>query len=124
MKNAKEEFLEESANKAVICALIEHEESYDNRKSYILSVGFNNDEMDLFINSLDFDYDSGFGGRRLYGTIWYKDGTWSDRREYDGLERWVYQKVPGIPKECAFISGKSSTTSSKSSPNIVGNNGH
>ena len=47
---------------------------------------------------LDFDYDSGYGRQYLYGTIWYKDGTWSDRDEYDGSEWWAYRKCPELPE--------------------------
>ena len=47
---------------------------------------------------LDFIYDNGYGGQELYGTIWYKDGTWSDRREHDGSEWWAYRKCPELPK--------------------------
>ena len=31
---------------------------------------------------IDKEYDDGYGGQELYGTIWYKDGTWSTRGEY------------------------------------------
>ena len=47
---------------------------------------------------LDFCYDSGYGGQNLYGTIWYKDGTWSNRDEYDGSEWWAYRKCPELPE--------------------------
>jgi hypothetical protein len=47
---------------------------------------------------LDFNYDSGFGGQELFGTVWYLDGTWSDRREYDGSEWWEHQVCPPLPQ--------------------------
>ena len=31
------------------------------------------------------------------GTIWYTDGTWSDREEYDGDEWWEHRVCPEIP---------------------------
>ena len=43
---------------------------------------------------LDFDYDNGYGGQNLFGCIWYGDGTWSHREEYDGSEWWQYMKCP------------------------------
>jgi hypothetical protein len=43
---------------------------------------------------LDFNYDSGYGGQYLFGYIWYSDGTWSERGEYDGSEWWQHQKCP------------------------------
>ena len=42
---------------------------------------------------------SGYGGQELFGTIWYEDGTWSDRGEYDGSEWWNYNKCPDIPDD-------------------------
>lgn len=46
---------------------------------------------------LDFDYDNGYGRQELEGTIWYADGTWSDRGEYDGSEWWAHRKCPSLP---------------------------
>ena len=48
---------------------------------------------------LDFDYEAGYGSQELDGTIWYTDGTWSEREEYDGLEWWHYKKCPPCPLE-------------------------
>ena len=47
---------------------------------------------------LDFEYNNGFGGQNLFGHIWYTDGTWSERGEYDGAEWWEYKKCPDIPE--------------------------
>lgn len=46
------------------------------------------------ILALDFDYDSGYGGQELFGHIWYADGTWSNRGEYDGSEWWELVEPP------------------------------
>jgi hypothetical protein len=54
-------------------------------------------ELAEVLPQLNFDYDSGFGGQNLYGTIWYSDGTWSSRGEYDGSEWWQYNKCPELP---------------------------
>ena len=102
MSNAKEEFIGHVAGKQVLCAIIQREENYDDKKPVaILKSGFTDSEYVTFLNALDFEYDSGFGGQELFGDIWYKDGTWSDRGEYDGSEWWQHQQVPKIPKECA-----------------------
>lgn len=45
------------------------------------------------------DYDSGYGTQYLYGTIWYTDGSWSKRQEYDGCEWWEHFSCPEIPEE-------------------------
>lgn len=43
---------------------------------------------------LDFTYDDGYGRQVLFGYIWYEDGSWSDRGEYDGAEWWQHQAKP------------------------------
>jgi hypothetical protein len=48
---------------------------------------------------LDFDYDEGFGGQEIFGFIWYADGTWSEREEYDGSEWWDHKVCPEIPEK-------------------------
>jgi hypothetical protein len=53
--------------------------------------------LDEVLPKLDFDYDSGYGGQYLDGTIWYSDGTWSDRGEYDGAEWWARRECPPLP---------------------------
>ena len=61
--------------------------------------GFTKAEYDAFIKKLDVEYDDGYGGQELFGTIWLKDGSWMDRGEYDGSEWWNHQVVPEIPNE-------------------------
>lgn len=46
---------------------------------------------------LNVKYDNGYGGQELFGTIWYADGTWSSREEYDGSEWWRHNKCPKLP---------------------------
>ena len=43
---------------------------------------------------LNFEYDEGYGGQNLFGYIWYADGTWSERGEYDGSEWWSHKERP------------------------------
>lgn len=40
------------------------------------------------------NYDAGFGSQELYGTVVFNDGSWLERYEYDGSERWVYKETP------------------------------
>ena len=54
-------------------------------------------ELTDFLSSLDFEYDSGYGTQELFGTLWFDDGTWSDRFEYDGSERWEHHELPPVP---------------------------
>jgi hypothetical protein len=55
---------------------------------------------------LDFECNAGYGTQKLFGTIWYTDGTWSERGEYDGSVWWEYKKCPPIPAVEGVISGK------------------
>lgn len=54
-------------------------------------------EMEAFVENLDFFYNADYGGQELYGTIWYTDGSWSTRFEYDGSEWWKHHQRPEIP---------------------------
>ena len=53
--------------------------------------------LDEVLPSLDFLYDNGYGSQKLEGTIWYSDGTWSERGEYDGSEWWEHRECPPLP---------------------------
>jgi hypothetical protein len=46
---------------------------------------------------LNIEYDEGYGGQELFGNIWYEDGSWSERGEYDGSEWWEHKKCPVLP---------------------------
>lgn len=88
--NAREELLAHMKDRKVEYVKIVYGCSYrDDRK---LIEG----DMDSVIEKLDFDYDSGHGWQELYGFIWYKDGTWSQRGEYDGAEWWEHMERPSI----------------------------
>ena len=100
--NAKEEFLNEIklANGKVRCAIIEYNPyTYGESGTRLLTTGWDDHDFEQFLNSIDFEYDDGYGTQELFGNIWYEDGPWSDREEYDGSEDWRYNKSPEIPKE-------------------------
>ena len=88
MTNAREEFLEHIGNREVEFVSIAVRRGY--RDAPVQIKGTLADVLPL----LDFEYSSGYGGQELYGYIWYKDGTWSDRGEYDGSEWWQHQRRP------------------------------
>ena len=98
MRNAKAEFIEEVEEKSVLCAEIEVFAPKHTAK-YILCTHYTLAECNAFLQSLDFVYDAGFGAQELYGVIWYTDGTWSERYEYDGEEEWQHCRVPEISPE-------------------------
>ncbi len=105
MANAKKEFLRHIKERKVLCASISYKDCWDHEsdfKDFNLIVNHTEEQYNAFIESLDFEYDAGYGGQELFGTIWYKDGTWSDRGEYDGSEWWNYHECPIVPKFLLF----------------------
>jgi len=99
MRNAREEFLEHTKNKLVICATITRSIDYREQPAFNLKVSFSHVELLEFLQSLNFEYDSGYGTQYVTGTIWYDDGSWSTRGEYYGSEWWELHELPGIPEE-------------------------
>jgi hypothetical protein len=109
--NAKLEFIRATTRNGdvkVHCATITYspnglwdEETEPQSKHVFLKVGYTTEEYNAFLNQLDFDYDTGYGGQELYGTVWMLDDTWLTRGEYDGSEWWDFNSLPEIPKELA-----------------------
>ena len=107
MINAKQEFLDHTTDRCVggrtvRCAKITFGVDYDddNPRNYILPVGYTPEDLALFLEEINVEYDNGYGGQELYGIIWYTDGkTWSERGEYDGSEWWEFREVPEITPE-------------------------
>lgn len=107
MQNAKQEFLDHTAERCVggrtiRCAEIKIwvGEYGDAPKIAILPVGYTTEDLALFLEKINVEYNSSYGSQELYGTIWYTDGvTWSKRGEYDGSEWWEFCEVPEITPE-------------------------
>ena len=103
MINAKEELLSsiKESGATLRCAIIKvgYEEYDEPQKVYSLRNEYTFCEVETFLNSLDFTYDNGYGAQHLYGTVWLYDGTWLERREYDGSEWWNVCSAPTIPDE-------------------------
>jgi len=102
--NAKEELLDVlncPAASGIKCAYIEYEAGWDEPRTIItLKVDHNQEDLEQFLDKLDFNYDSGFGSQQLFGVVWLEDDTWLSRGEYDGSEWWKHNKLPKIPKDC------------------------
>lgn len=101
--NAREE-LERATSRAgsrILCADIRYEMSWEEKdhRQFLLKLDYD-EEQDLwpFLADLEFNYDSGYGTQRLYGTVWLSDGTWLSRGEYDGSEWWEHHQCPPIPE--------------------------
>jgi hypothetical protein len=48
------------------------------------------------LSKIDMEYDPGYGGQELFGTILFKDNSWFQRGEYDGSEWWVLMYSPTV----------------------------
>jgi 8-oxo-dGTP pyrophosphatase MutT (NUDIX family) len=92
--NALREFLEEVGHDlaSIEAVHILREEDYEPKTILEKRAPITIDDLKV----LDFEYDAGFGGRVLYGTIWRTDGTWHERDEYDGSEWWRHVTRPEI----------------------------
>jgi hypothetical protein len=101
--NAKQEVLNMLGKRKIKCAFITCEDEYINNyvvmKKLYLRVNHSIEEYIEFLSKLDFDYDNGYGGQELYGTIWLDNNQWATRAEYDGSEWWDINVLPEIPKE-------------------------
>ena len=105
--NAKTEFVDFVAQcPPVRCACVYRGDYFDSDSdraaaTSLLNLGYIPSDYTMFLDSLDFTYDSGYGGQELFGTIWFVDGSWAERGEYDGAEWWAYKQCPEIPAELA-----------------------
>ena len=93
MENARKELLEHIKNRTVEYISIAYRKNYMDEPLRIKGT------LDEVLPLLNFYYYCGYGGQELYGYIWYADGTWSDRGEYDGSEWWQYQARPNPETE-------------------------
>ena len=94
--NAKAEFLNHTANKNIKCAFIQFID-YEDSEKFSLTTGYTQDEYNEFLAGINKTYNNGYGGQELDGMIWYEDGTWTTREEFDGSEWWQYREIPTIP---------------------------
>jgi len=108
MINMKEELLEvleRIGNPKIKCIYLKHSNfNYKSNvdKDFILKIGYTQDQFREFLCRIDYKYDGGdesYGGQELFGTVWFEDGSWLERAEYDGSEWWVHKFVPPIPNE-------------------------
>ena len=91
MINVKEELEEHIGDKDVEFVRIVFSHSYYGQPPKVIE-GSPSDVLP----QLNFEYDDGYGGQQLFGYVWYKDGTWSQRGEYDGSEWWEHVTRPTL----------------------------
>lgn len=96
--NAKEELLHviEYEQVKVIGAVVQFGDYGDDIDSFSLPLLYTEQDWENFLKFLDRDYDSGYGGQNLFGTVVCEDGIWFDRGEYDGSEWWETHKYPNL----------------------------
>ena len=63
----------------------------------VLKDEWDNSDWEKFTKELNFSYDDDYGRQNLYGIVWFKDGSWLERYEYDGKEWWVLKHIPTVP---------------------------
>lgn len=63
--------------------------NFDNRDSFSLSENHTAEELQLFWEFLNREYDNGYGWQELYGLVVFTDGLVLIREEYDGSESWT-----------------------------------
>lgn len=86
--NAKKELIEHIGDRKVEFVSVAFRKNYDDEQARVKGT------LDAVLPQLNFDYDDGYGTQELFGYVWYEDGTWSDRGEYDGAEWWQHQVRP------------------------------
>lgn len=69
------------------------------KEQIILAPNHSQEELENFFRSLNFNYDSGYGGQHVFGWIVFTDKTWLSREEYDGSEWWQFNKCPQFENE-------------------------
>ena len=91
MGNAKKEIIEHIEDRQVKFVKLVVGRDYSSKPQYRIE-----GDLDSVLPKLNFEYDSGYGGQELFGYIWYEDGTWSERGEYNGSEWWEHKTAPDI----------------------------
>ncbi len=96
--NALDEFKKHVEGKEILCARINWEENWHEQPEVPLPRNATQEQLLTFHSALNQEYDDGYGTQHLFGTIWFKDGSFSKRCEYDGSEWWEHFKTPEIPE--------------------------
>jgi len=97
MRNAFQELSSQFNVASIKAATIMLQSMSDKIFIFNLREGYTLEDLEVFLNKLkSIHYDEGYGTQYLYGTIWFNDGTWADRGEYDGFEWWQHHACPSV----------------------------
>jgi hypothetical protein len=107
MQNAGEELRKAIKGYTVTCAFISLGYPHDeDSTAFVLPISHTPEDLEAYLNKLDgIRYDSGYGGQNLFGNVWFSNGEWLSRGEYDGSEWWMHVKCPNVPAECIDLTG-------------------
>jgi hypothetical protein len=98
-RNAKKELLSILGDSRPKCAVIQYMINFDEiDKLIILKCGYTEDEWNIFLDRLDFEYSTWNEVEYLNGTIWMLDGTWYERMGFTAPAYWEHLRLPIIPK--------------------------
>ena len=53
-----------------------------------------NDDLNEYLNLLDFEYEGRWDELTIAGTIWFSDGNYAHREDFDGQEWWHLHQAP------------------------------
>ena len=98
MINARQELLDMVSKEDILCARVQYCDDFMNKEKYRVFSMRVGDNPDSFLDSLNFEYDEGYGWQEIFGTVWLKNGNWLMRSEYDGSEWWEHREIPEIPE--------------------------
>ena len=99
MKNAREELLHFlKGMRMVKCAnILYYKDGWNEAKHISLKIGYSEEDWHKFFEELDFEFNP--YNYELKGILWLDGGTWIEREEYRGSDRWAHFRVPTIPEE-------------------------
>ena len=100
--NAKKELQSMLEWKSILCAKLTYNPTASNKTIFILRSEYTEKSLNIFIDSLDFEYDDWFWIQYLFWFVWFTDWTWLSRYEYDGSEEYYLHIIPDIPEECKY----------------------
>ena len=95
--NVRKEFIESVRGAGKIkCAYVG---LYGAGVIHSLECNYTQAQYDKFLEALDFEYEAELFEDKLFGTIWYTDGRWSNRQEWRGFGYWTLHIPPNIPPQ-------------------------
>lgn len=83
---------------------MEHGKTIDDIKWIGDSSGKRTTDVKKFFNSIDFDYDNGFGCAEINESlVIVGNNWWLERGEYDGSEWWEFKTVPKLSRKAIVV---------------------